>query len=128
MNELTIMSQCFAQVRRVAKESPMYREKFKDIPVNTMMTKEQFETLPFTTKQDLRDAYPMGMQCVPNDKIVRVHSSSGTTGTPVIMPYSAQDIEDWAVMFERCYQFAGVTPEAHEAALATMRSCQVEVR
>ena len=93
MNELTIMSQCFAQVRRVAKESPMYREKFKDIPV------------------DLRDAYPMGMQCVPNDKIVRVHSSSGTTGTPVIMPYSAQDIEDWAVMFERCYQFAGVTPE-----------------
>ena len=111
MNELTIMSQCFAQVRRVAKESPMYREKFKDIPVNTMMTKEQFETLPFTTKQDLRDAYPMGMQCVPNDKIVRVHSSSGTTGTPVIMPYSAQDIEDWAVMFERCYQFAGVTPE-----------------
>ena len=74
MNELTIMSQCFAQVRRVAKESPMYREKFKDIPVNTMMTKEQFETLPFTTKQDLRDAYPMGMQCVPNDKIVRVHS------------------------------------------------------
>ena len=41
MNELTIMSQCFAQVRRVAKESPMYREKFKDIPVNTMMTKDE---------------------------------------------------------------------------------------
>jgi len=74
MNELSIMSQCFAQVRRVAKRSPMYIEKFKDIPVDTMMTKDQFETLPFTTKQDLRDAYPMGMQCVPNEQIVRVHS------------------------------------------------------
>ena len=109
MNELTIMSQCFAQVRRAAKASPMYREKFAGLPVDTMMTREQFETLPFTTKQDLRDAYPMGMQCVPNEEIVRVHSSSGTTGIPVIMPYSAQDIEDWAVMMERCYQFAGVT-------------------
>ncbi|MEG1824611.1 MAG: phenylacetate--CoA ligase [Cloacibacillus sp.] len=111
MNELTIMSQCFAQVRRAAKASPMYREKFAGLPVDTMMTREQFEALPFTTKQDLRDAYPMGMQCVPNDKIVRVHSSSGTTGVPVIMPYSAQDLEDWAVMMERCYQLAGVTPE-----------------
>ena len=110
MNELTIMSQCFAQVRRVAKLSPMYRKKFAELPVDTMMTREQFESLPFTTKQDLRDAYPMGMQCVPDDEIVRVHSSSGTTGTPVIMPYSRQDLEDWAVMMERCFQFAGVTP------------------
>lgn len=109
MNELSIMSQCFAQVRRVAKASPMYVSKYKDIPVNTMMTREQFETLPFTTKQDLRDAYPMGMLAVPNGEIVRVHSSSGTTGTPVILPYSGQDIEDWAVMMERCYQFAGIT-------------------
>ncbi len=109
MNELSVMSQCFAQVRRVARQSPMYREKFGGIPVDTMMTKDQFEALPFTTKQDLRDAYPMGMQCVPDDQIVRVHSSSGTTGVPVIIPYSSQDIEDWAVMMERCYQFAGVT-------------------
>lgn len=111
MNELSIMSQCFAQVRRVAKASPMYVSKYKDIPVSTMMTREQFETLPFTTKQDLRDAYPMGMLAVPNNEIVRVHSSSGTTGTPVILPYSGQDIEDWAVMMERCYQFAGVTSD-----------------
>lgn len=105
------MSQCFAQVRRVAKASSMYITKYKDIPVGTMMTKEQFETLPFTTKQDLRDAYPMGMLAVPNDEIVRVHSSSGTTGIPVILPYSGQDVEDWAVMMERCYQFAGVTSD-----------------
>ncbi|MCE5202036.1 MAG: phenylacetate--CoA ligase [Synergistaceae bacterium] len=111
MNELTIINQCFAQVRRAAKASPMYRMKYDGLPVDTMMTKEQFETLPFTTKQDLRDAYPMGMLCVPNDQIIRVHSSSGTTGVPVILPYSRQDIEDWAVMMERCYQFAGVTRE-----------------
>ncbi len=111
MNELSIMSQCFAQVRRVSRSSPMYIEKYKSIHVDKMMTKDQFETLPFTTKQDLRDAYPMGMQCVPNDQIVRVHSSSGTTGVPVILPYSRQDLEDWAVMMERCYQFAGVTRE-----------------
>lgn len=109
MNELSIISQCFAQVRRVAKASPMYVKKYRDIPVNTLMTKEQFETLPFTTKHDLRDEYPMGMLAVPNDEIVRVHSSSGTTGVPVILPYSSQDVEDWAIMMERCYQFAGVT-------------------
>ena len=111
MNEMSIISQCFAQVRRVAKGSPMYMKKFAGLQVDKMMTKEQFETLPFTTKQDLRDAYPMGMQCVPDDQVVRVHSSSGTTGTPVILPYSRQDLEDWAVMMERCYQFAGLTRE-----------------
>jgi len=111
MNELSIISQCFAQVRRAAKGSQMYIKKFAGLPVDKMMTKEQFETLPFTTKQDLRDAYPMGMQCVPDDQVVRVHSSSGTTGTPVILPYSRQDLEDWAVMMERCYQFAGLTRE-----------------
>ena len=111
MNEFSVMSQCFAQVRRVAKSSPMYIKKYDGIPFNTLMTKAQFESLPFTTKQDLRDAYPMGMQCVPNNQIVRVHSSSGTTGLPVIIPYSSQDIEDWAVMMERCYQLAGVTIE-----------------
>lgn len=109
MNELTIISQCFAQVRRVAKATPMYIEKFNGIAVDTMMTKEQFESLPFTDKEDLRNAYPMGMCAVTEDKIIRIHSSSGTTGTPVIMPYTAQDVEDWAVMMERCYQFAGVT-------------------
>lgn len=109
MNELSIMSQCFEQARRVKKTCPIYQEKFRDIPVETMMTKEQFETLPFTDKNDLRDAYPMGMFAVPTERVIRIHSSSGTTGAPVMMPYTAQDVQDWAVMMERCYQFAGVT-------------------
>ena len=111
MSEQSTISQCFAQVRRAAKHSPMYRKIFAGIITNSLMTKEDFEALPFTTKQDLRDAYPLGMQCVPDEEVVRIHSSSGTTGTPVILPYTKRDIEDWAIMFERCYQFAGVTNE-----------------
>ena len=109
MDELTIISKCFAKAREVAKTSPLYIEKFKGLDFEHMMTKEQFQTLPFTDKDDLRKAYPMDMCAVPQDKIIRIHSSSGTTGMPVIMPYTAQDIEDWSVMMARCFQFAGVT-------------------
>ncbi|MCL2175819.1 MAG: phenylacetate--CoA ligase, partial [Treponema sp.] len=63
----------------------------------------------FTDKEDLRDAYPLGLQAVPDEEIVRIHSSSGTTGTPVIIPYTKKDVEDWAIMFKRCYETAGCT-------------------
>ena len=72
-------------------------------------TKEAFERLPFSEKADLRDAYPLGLAAVPEEKIVRIHSSSGTTGTPVIIPYTKQDVNDWAELFKRCYQIAGIT-------------------
>jgi phenylacetate-CoA ligase len=65
--------------------------------------------LPFTDKGDLRDAYPLGLCAVNEDKIVRIHSSSGTTGTPVIIPYTKKDVNDWAIMFKRCYEMAGIT-------------------
>lgn len=57
----------------------------------------------------MREAYPLGLQTVPDEEVVRIHSSSGTTGTPVIIPYTAQDVEDWTIMFKRCYEMAGVT-------------------
>lgn len=66
--------------------------------------------MPFTWKGDLREAYPLGLQAVPDEQIVRIHSSSGTTGVPVIIPYTKRDVEDWALMFKRCYETAGVTP------------------
>src|SRR5699024_8885524 len=65
--------------------------------------------LPFTDKDDLRAAYPLGLAAVPEEQIVRIHSSSGTTGTPVIIPYTKKDVADWALMFKRCYEIAGVT-------------------
>ena len=67
--------------------------------------------LPFTTKEELRSAYPLGLQAVPDREIVRIHSSSGTTGTAVIIPYTARDVEDWAIMMARCYAMAGVNRE-----------------
>ena len=86
-----------------------YKEKFKDIDVESIQTQEDFETLPFTWKGDLREAYPLGLQAVPDEEIVRIHSSSGTTGTPVIIPYTQKDVDDWAKMFARCYEMAGIT-------------------
>lgn len=90
-------------------EGGFYQRKFHDISVDEINSQEDFEKLPFTSKGDLRDAYPLGLQAVPDEEIVRIHSSSGTTGTPVIIPYTAQDVRDWAEMFKRCYEMAGVT-------------------
>lgn len=74
-----------------------------------MASQEAFEELPFSSKDDLRNAYPLGIQAVPDEEVVRIHSSSGTTGKPVIIPYTAKDVDDWAIMFARCYETAGVT-------------------
>ena len=89
--------------------SPFYAEKFKDIEPSDVRTQEDFEKLPFSEKDDLRRVYPLGLQAVPDEEVVRIHSSSGTTGTPVIIPYTAQDVTDWAIQFERCYRTAGIT-------------------
>ena len=53
--------------------------------------------------------YPLGLAAVPEEKIVRVHSSSGTTGIPVVIPYTQKDVTDWAIQFARCYEVAGIT-------------------
>ncbi len=89
--------------------SPFYAGKFADVDLDSVRTQEDFENLPFTDKGDLRAAYPLGLAAVPEKDIVRIHSSSGTTGTPVVIPYTKKDVEDWAVMFERCYRMAGIT-------------------
>ena len=86
-----------------------YGKKLKEAGVTSVSTPEEFEALPFSEKSDLRDAYPLGLMTAPEDEIVRIHSSSGTTGLPVIIPYTKKDVEDWAVMFARCYEFAGIT-------------------
>lgn len=100
-------------VIRLEEKSPFYQQKFKEVGVVAadFHTMEDFEKLPFTDKGDLRSAYPLGLQAVPDSEVVRVHSSSGTTGTPVIIPYTAKDVEDWAIMFSRCYEYAGLTNE-----------------
>lgn len=99
------------QLANVIKNSAFYQKKFAGLDPASIRTQEDFETLPFTSKGDLREAYPLGLQDVPDKDIVRIHSSSGTTGTPVVIPYTAKDVDDWGEMFKRCYEFAGVTNE-----------------
>ena len=91
--------------------SPFYAKKFEGIDLSDVQTQADFEALPFSEKADLRDAYPLGLAAVPESEIVRIHSSSGTTGTPVIIPYTQQDVIDWAVQFARCYEMAGITKD-----------------
>jgi phenylacetate-CoA ligase len=98
-------------VTTIRDKSPFYAQRYADIDVMCVQTLEDFQALPLTTKDDLRDAYPLGLAAVPASEIVRVHSSSGTTGVPVIIPYTAKDVHDWAVMFARCYEMAGITKD-----------------
>lgn len=95
--------------RLMAVEEGFYQKKLAGVDVEAIQSQEDFEKLPFSWKGDLREAYPLGLQAVPDSEIVRIHSSSGTTGTPVIIPYTRKDVEDWAVMFKRCYETAGLT-------------------
>ncbi len=98
-------------IDNAAENSPFYQKIFSDnhVHVKNITSMKEFQKLPFSDKYDLRDVYPLGLQAVPDQEVVRIHSSSGTTGNPVIIPYTKTDVEDWAVMFARCYEFAGVT-------------------
>ena len=97
------------QIHRLIASDNFYGRKLKEAGVTGVSSAEEFKKLPFSNKQDLREAYPLGLMAVPEEEIVRIHSSSGTTGTPVIIPYTKKDVDDWAEMFRRCYEFAGIT-------------------
>ena len=84
-------------LRQLKSKDCFYKEKLKEIDVEAIKTQEDFEKLPFTWKGDLREAYPLGLQAVPDEEVVRIHSSSGTTGVPVIIPYTKKDVEDRCV-------------------------------
>ena len=105
-DQFALIKQQFATLK---ERSAFYAAKFDGIDLTDVQTQEDFEKLPFSEKDDLRNAYPLGLQAVPDEEIVRIHSSSGTTGTPVNIPYTQQDVTDWAVQFARCYETAGIT-------------------
>ena len=94
------------QLKKLTSKECFYKQKLEGVNVDQIQSQEDFEKLPFTWKGDLREAYPLGLMTEPEEKIVRIHSSSGTTGTPVIIPYTQQDVDDWAFMFKRCYEMA----------------------
>ena len=97
------------RIRALVEAGSFYGKKLAAAGITHVDTPEDFTKLPFSEKKDLRDAYPLGLMTAPEEEIVRIHSSSGTTGTPVIIPYTAKDVDDWAIMFKRCYETAGIT-------------------
>ena len=97
------------RITQLLQADSFYGHRLRQRGVDGVASAEDFRRLPFSEKKDLRDAYPLGLMSVPEEKIVRIHSSSGTTGKPVIIPYTAKDVEDWAIQFARCYEMAGVT-------------------
>ena len=99
------------QVGRLVASGNYFGRRLSEAGVTEVRAAADFLALPFSEKQDLRDCYPLGLSAVPESEVVRIHSSSGTTGTPVIIPYTARDVEDWAEQFRRCYEMAGVTAE-----------------
>ena len=108
ISELQI-SQVNKQIEALVKAESFYGKKLEEAGITRISTPEDFKKLPFSEKKDLRDAYPLGLMTAPESEIVRIHSSSGTTGLPVIIPYTAKDVDDWAIMFKRCYELAGIT-------------------
>ena len=91
----TQLSQVDAQIKRLVKTDSYYGKKYRELGITDVTSQEAFEELPFSSKDDLRNAYPLGIQAVPDEEVVRIHSSSGTTGKPVIIPYTAKDVDDW---------------------------------
>ncbi len=86
-----------------------YREKFDAAGVHPddVKTLEDLARFPFTTKQDLRENYPFGMFAVPDEEVVRVHASSGTTGKPTVVGYTKKDISTWASVVARSMRAGG---------------------
>ena len=100
-----------ATLERVFATVPFYRHKFQEagIAPAEIRTLKDLQRLPFTTKNDLRDNYPFGMFAVPMDNVVRIHASSGTTGKPTVVGYTARDIEMWAELMARSLTAGGAS-------------------
>lgn len=98
------------QLKNVSENSAFYKQKFAEcgFAADEITSPDDIGKIPFTDKTDLRQAYPLGLMAVPEQDVVRIHSTSGTTGEPVIIPYTQQDVADWREMFRRCYEIAGV--------------------
>ncbi|MGI5921655.1 MAG: phenylacetate--CoA ligase family protein [Syntrophomonadaceae bacterium] len=98
-------------IERLREYSGFYQDKFQKagISFDDIKTVDDIRHLPFTEKEELRQGDAMVLRAAPQEEIVRIHSTSGTTGQPVVIPYTRQDIEDWAEMMQRCFTIAGMT-------------------
>ncbi|MGE4244116.1 phenylacetate--CoA ligase PaaK [Ramlibacter sp.] len=99
-------------LRHAYDNSPVYRRKFDEARVHPDDCRSlvDLKKFPFTTKRDLRDAYPYGMFAVPRTQCVRIHASSGTTGKPTVVGYTKADIETWSHVMARSIRASGARP------------------
>ena len=98
-------------LQRVSETIPHYKQSDKEkcLQPDDIRSLDDLTKLPFTTKQDLRDHYPLGWLAVPMEQIVRVHVSSGTTGVPTVVGYTRQDMKVWGELMSRTLRTGGVT-------------------
>ncbi|OGO37455.1 MAG: phenylacetate--CoA ligase [Chloroflexi bacterium RBG_16_56_8] len=96
-------------IARIAAHNPAYHQKLGCPQPDSISDLRTLQQLPLLTKADLRAAYPFGLACVPQKDFARMQMSSGTTGKPVLCPYTRSDIAQWAETMARCYTAAGVT-------------------
>src|SRR5690606_30578996 len=99
-------------LRHAYDNVPHYRKSFDAAGVHPddLKTLSDLKHFPFTAKQDLRDNYPFKMFAVPREQVVRIHASSGTTGKPTVVGYTARDIDNWANLVARSIWAAGGRP------------------
>ena len=98
---------------RQAEKVPFYRKQLQEAGVRAddIRSLDDARRLPFTRKQDLREGYPFGFFAVPLKQIVRIHTTSGTTGKPTVVGYTRQDLENWAEMMARDLTMVGLTDD-----------------
>ena len=98
---------------RHCMNSSFYKSRFEEIGLKPedIKTLDDIRRIPFTTKQDLRDTYPFGMASVPLRECTRLHSSSGTTGTPTVILHTQKDLDEWAAQVARNLWMVGLRPD-----------------
>ncbi len=93
-----------------AMQSPQYKAKFGHVNPEDIKSLQDLQQLPFTTVDDLREGYPLPLLCVPEQEVVRIHASSGTTGKRKILAYTQKDVDTFNMQMARCYTMAGLNP------------------
>ena len=102
------LQSCLANVK---EQVAFYSDQLAGTAPESVQSLGDLSRLPFTNKQDLRDNYPFDLFAKPMSEVVRIHASSGTTGKPTVVGYTANDIEMWAGLAARALSLAGVTEE-----------------
>ena len=102
-----------ATLNRVYGRVPFYQKKFDGLGFTPedITSLNDLARLPFTSKADLRDNYPYGLFAVPMREVVRIHASSGTTGSPTVVGYTRNDIRTWSNLVARIITMGGVTKD-----------------